>query len=92
MRDNNRPLDLESLNLVLTYIPDYPATSDQLAMAAKRLYASPSVTDFFESMPSGTVFKSKADIMQRSHDIEVLMEEAETTAQEQIAEEIKSYD
>lgn len=88
MRHNNEPIDLRKLDVLLSYTP-LPATSEQLVMASKRLYAPKNVTEFFESMPSGKVFENKDDVMQLTEEVNLLLEEEEATQEED--EKLKSY-
>jgi predicted phosphoribosyltransferase len=68
-------IDLESLNAVLTTIRKYPVTSRAIARQAKTLGAAPSVVSFFESIPGGTSFQDKKDVMNRTYEVEVLAEQ-----------------
>jgi len=67
-------IDIESLNAVLSTIRDYPVTSRAIARQAKTLGAA-SVVSFFESIPGGTSFQDKKDVMNRTHEVEVLAEQ-----------------
>lgn len=70
-----RVIDLESLNAVLATIKNYPVSSNAIARKAKTLGASPSVVSFFESIPGGTSFQDKKDVMSRTYEVEVLAEQ-----------------
>jgi hypothetical protein len=85
----HKPIDLQKLDTLLIYTP-LPATSDELTMASKRLYAPKNVTEFFESMPSGKVFKDKSEVIQLSEEFNLLMEEE--AMQEELNEKLRSYD
>ncbi len=69
------PFDYVALNAVLSTITQYPATSRQLANEAHRLHAPDSVVKFFNSMPRGSSFEDKPDVMRRSLETSVLMQE-----------------
>ena len=71
-------IDLESLNAVLATIQSYPVSSHAIANKAKTLHASPSVVSFFESIPGGTSFQDKKDVMNRTYEVEVLAEQEKT--------------
>ena len=68
-------IDLESLNAVLATIKDYPVSSRAIARKAKTLGAPTSVVSFFESIPGGTSFQDKKDVMNRTYEVEVLAEQ-----------------
>ena len=69
---DRRVIDLPSLNAVLAAIQHYPTSSDTIARQARRLHAPPSVVGFFESIPGGTTFENKADVISRSISAEKL--------------------
>ena len=80
-------IDLESLNAVLSTIPDYPVTSGAIAQKAKALHAPASVVRFFESIPGGTSFQDKKDVMNRTYEVEVLAEQE----QEEPDDNVRNY-
>jgi hypothetical protein len=81
-------LDLPSLNAILPNAGDYPVTSQTMAARARSWHAPISVVNFFESIPAGVEFKNKADVIRRSQETEILMEEESGEPDE----ELRSYD
>jgi putative phosphoribosyl transferase len=75
IQDDRSVIDLPSLNAVLAAIQDYPTSSDTIARQARRLHAPPSVVGFFESIPGGTTYENKADVINRSLSAEKLEEQ-----------------
>jgi predicted phosphoribosyltransferase len=75
IRADRRVVDLPSLNAVLAAIQHYPTSSDTIARQARRLHAPASVVGFFESIPGGTTFENKADVISRSISAEKLEEQ-----------------
>jgi hypothetical protein len=81
-------LDLEALNSVIATIGRYPVTSGQMAGEARRLQAPDCVVDFFESIPCEVLFKNKADVIRRSQEAVMIMEQEAAEP----AERLDSYD
>jgi hypothetical protein len=69
------PLDLTALNSLLATIRRYPVTSAEMAKQAKRLHAPANVVNFFESIPGNVEFGDKTDVMLRSEEAAMVMEE-----------------
>ncbi|HUC20718.1 MAG TPA: phosphoribosyltransferase family protein [Candidatus Polarisedimenticolaceae bacterium] len=84
----DEPLDLAALNALAATVKRYPVTGAQLAAQARRLKAPGNVVAFFETVPGGAVFRNKNDIMTRSEEAEILMEEGSKEPEEQL----RSYD
>jgi putative phosphoribosyl transferase len=72
---SHEPIDLASLNAVLATIKRYPVSSTTIAKQARQLQAPRSVVGFFESIPGGATFTDQKDIINRSMEAEILMEE-----------------
>jgi len=73
--DSSEPLDLEALNAVVASVTEFPVSAKDMASRAKRLHAPKSVVSFFESIPSGIGFKDRLDVMRRSDESEMLLED-----------------
>ncbi len=84
----DEPLDLAGINAVLATIKRYPITSSEMAAQARRLHSPKNVVQFFESIPGDTEFQDRIEIMRRSEEAEVIMEEEA----DQPAEKPRSYD
>jgi predicted phosphoribosyltransferase len=83
-----RPLDLEAINVVLAGVKHFPVTSGEIAARARRLHAPANVLNFFESIPREVEFADKADVMRRSEEAEILMEDEAAEPKE----DLRSYD
>jgi putative phosphoribosyl transferase len=73
--DTGEPLDLEALNALVASVTDFPVSAKDMAIRAKRLHAPRSVVSFFESIPSGIGFKDRLDVIRRSEESEMLLED-----------------
>ena len=82
------PLDLMALNALLATIQHYPVTSTEIAAQAKRLHSPANVVNFFESIPGNVEFEDKTDVMLRSEEAAIVMEDERGEPDERL----RSYD
>jgi hypothetical protein len=78
------PIDLPALNEVLATVQEFPASSGHLAQRARQLGATPSVIEFFESIPGDTTFSDKADVLNRSYTTGLIMAEEQAEPEERV--------
>jgi hypothetical protein len=68
-------IDLQSLKAILGAVNQFPISSQEVALKARRLNSPQNVINFFESIPGGTVFQDQQDLLDRSITAEILTEE-----------------
>jgi Protein of unknown function (DUF2795) len=68
-------VNLPALEEFVDHVDHYPVTSGELARSASQVHAPASVVQFFESIPEGVTFASRGDVLTRSHEAGLLMEQ-----------------
>jgi predicted phosphoribosyltransferase len=77
-------VDLPGLDEVLASVDQYPTSSAHLARKARELHAPEKVVAFFESIPGGTTFADKRDVVNRSSVTELILEQERSEPDEHV--------
>lgn len=77
-------LNLPALEKVVESVEQYPVTSDTLATKARERNAPASVVQFFESIPRDVTFSSAGDVLTRSTEASLIMDQELTEPPEDV--------